>query len=71
MSVADLTQAIEEFMQAWNQNPKPFIWTASVGQIIEKIERARLKMEHLKPGSTLPRKTKRGIICKSIYGTLH
>ena len=48
-------EAIEEFMQAWNHNPKPFIWTATVGDIVKKIERARLKMEHIKPGSTLPR----------------
>jgi len=54
-SVPELKQAIEEFMRAWNQNPKPFIWTASVGKIIEKIERARIKMEQIKPGSTLPR----------------
>jgi len=38
VSVANLKQAIEQFMHAWNQNPKPFISTASVGQIIEKIE---------------------------------
>jgi transposase len=55
LSVSDLNRAIEEFMHAWNQNPKPFIWTASVGKIIERIERARIKMEQLKPGSTLPR----------------
>jgi len=24
-SVPDLKQAIEEFLRAWNQNPKPFI----------------------------------------------
>jgi transposase len=58
-SVPDLNQAIEEFMRAWNQNPKPFIWTASVGKIIEKIERARIKMEQIKPGSTLPRRIKK------------
>jgi transposase len=55
VSVPDLKHAIEEFMRAWNQNPKPFIWTASVGKIIEKIQRARIKMEQIKPGSTLPR----------------
>jgi transposase len=55
VSVPDLKQAIDAFMQTWNQNPKPFLWTASVGQIIEKIERARAKMEKIKPGSTLPR----------------
>src|ERR1700738_447524 len=59
VSVPDLKQAIEEFMQAWNQHPKPFIWTATVGEIIEKIERARVKMEQIKPGSTRPRGKKR------------
>jgi transposase len=58
-SVPDLKAAIEEFMQAWNQNPKPFIWTASVGEIIQKIERARVKMEQIQPGSTLPRGKKK------------
>ena len=46
-------------LQAWNQNPKPFIWTATVGQIIEKVDRARVKMEQIRPGSTLPRGKKR------------
>jgi transposase len=59
VSVPDLKQAIDEFMRAWNDNPKPFIWTASVGQIIEKIDRARTKMEQIKPGSTLPRAKKK------------
>jgi transposase len=61
VSVPDLQQAIDEFMQAWNKNPKPFMWTATVGQIMAKIERARIKMEQIKPGSTLPRgKKKKG-----------
>ena len=55
VSVPDLKQAIDDFMQAWNDNPRPFIWTATVSDIIAKIERARLKMESIKPGSTLPR----------------
>jgi transposase len=58
VSVPDLKQAIDAFLRAWNQNPKPFIWTASVGEIIEKIQRARNKMEQIKPGSTLPRAKK-------------
>src|ERR1039457_5214931 len=59
VSVPDLQQAIDEFMQAWNKNPKPFMWTATVGQIMAKIERARIKMEQIKPGSTLPRGKKK------------
>ncbi len=59
MSVPDLKEAIEEFMQGWNQNPKPFIWTATVEDIIKKIDRARAKVEQIKPGSTLPRGKKK------------
>src|SRR5271154_1508367 len=58
-SVPDLKQAIDEFMQAWNGNPKPFVWTANVGEIIAKIDRARVKMEQIKLGSTLPRGKKK------------
>src|SRR6266478_3680959 len=55
LGVSDLKKAIEEFMHAWNETPKPFIWKASVGQIMEKIDRARIKMEQIKLGSSLPR----------------
>jgi transposase len=58
-SVPDLKQAIDEFMESWNQNPKPFIWTATVEGIVQKIARARAKMEQIKPGSTLPRRKKK------------
>jgi hypothetical protein len=53
VSVPDLEPAIEAFMQAWNQNPRPFIWSATVKDIIKKIDRARVKMEEIKPGSTM------------------
>src|SRR6059036_2192578 len=59
LSVPDLEQAIEKFMDAWNENPKPFIWTATVEDIIKKIDRARAKAEQIKPGSTLPRGKKK------------
>jgi hypothetical protein len=39
-------------MQAWNQNPKPFIRSATVDDIIKKIDRARIKMEQIPPGSS-------------------
>jgi len=54
VSVPELKQAIEAFMQAWNESPKPFIWRATVEDIIKKIDRARVKMEQIKPGSTQP-----------------
>jgi transposase len=54
-SVPDLIQAIETFLAAWNEQPKPFIWTATVEKIMAKIERARAKLEAIKPGCTKPR----------------
>ena len=55
----ELVSAIDQYIAHHNTNPKPFIWTASVGKIIEKIERARIKMEQINPGSTLPRRNKK------------
>ena len=55
MSVPDLQQAIDSFLAAWNAKPKPFVWTATVEEIIKKIERARTKLEQIKPGCSLHR----------------
>jgi len=55
VSVPDLEKAIEEFLAAWNESPKPFVWTATVEDIMKKIERARAKLEQIKPGCTQPR----------------
>ena len=61
VSVADLQTAIDSFLEAWNQQPKPFVWTAKVEDIIKKIERARAKLEEIKPGCTQPRGKKKKI----------
>lgn len=53
-SVADLQNAIVEFMTVWNTQPKPFVWTASVEAILEKIVKCRRRLEELHPGSTNP-----------------
>lgn len=58
-SVPDLKHTIDEFLDAWNDNPKPFIWTATVEDIVKKIARARAKLEQIKPGSTLLRSKKK------------
>ncbi len=55
VSVSDLQEAIGRFLEAWNQAPKPFIWTAKVEDIIKKIDRARARLEQIKPGCTQPR----------------
>jgi transposase len=54
-SVSDLQHAIVEFMTVWNANPKPFVWTASVEAILEKIAKCRRRLEEIHPGSTKPR----------------
>lgn len=59
-SVPDLIAAIEEFMENWNENPKPFVWTATVESILEKLHGCRQTLERIQPGITLPRsRTKR------------
>lgn len=40
-SVDDLIGGILEYINAHNENPKPFIWTASATDILAKVKRAR------------------------------
>jgi len=58
-SVEDLQKAIQEFLDAWNENPKPFVWTATVESIMEKLSRCRQTLEKIQPGCTLPRSRKK------------
>lgn len=51
-SVRDLQRAITAFLDQWNAQPTPFVWTASVERILEKIARARKRLEQIKPGCT-------------------
>jgi transposase len=46
-SVADLERAIDEFMQARNANPTPFVSTATVESILEKLTRCRRRLEQV------------------------
>lgn len=58
-SVDELVAAIEEFLSAWNQKPKPFVWTATVESILAKLARCRQTLEQIQPGCTLPKTRKR------------
>jgi transposase len=40
-SVAELKSAILEYLENHNANPKPFVWTKSASQILEKVVRAK------------------------------
>jgi transposase len=57
-SVTDLERAIKEFMEAWNANPTPFVWTATVQSILEKLARCRRRLEQVQPGCTKPKSRK-------------
>ena len=54
-SVEELQKAILEFLDAWNSDPKPFVWTATVEAIMEKLSRCRQTLELIQPGCTQPR----------------
>lgn len=58
VSVEDLKQAIAEFLAVWNADPKPFVWTATVDSIMEKLSRCKQTLEKIKPGCTQPRMRK-------------
>lgn len=59
VSVAELKEAIEQFLAAWNEAPRPFVWTATVAKIMEKVERARRKLDEIQPGWSVRKKPKR------------
>jgi hypothetical protein len=58
-SVQDLQASIHAFLKVWNEDPKPFVWTATVESITEKLSRCRQTLETILPGCTSPRTRKR------------
>jgi len=46
-SVDELVNAITDYVALHNQNPKPFIWTATASDVLEKVKRARQKLDTL------------------------
>jgi transposase len=44
-SVPDLIAKIEEYLDAHNDNPKPFIWTATADEILAKVARGRVALQ--------------------------
>jgi transposase/transcriptional regulator with XRE-family HTH domain len=70
-SVADLECAIAEFLNAWNENPKPFVWTTTVESIQAKLDRCRQTLEQIKPGCTALRSRTKKIKSPVISRTPH
>ncbi len=44
-SVPDLIAAIDAFLAVYNEEPRPFVWTASADAIIAKVSRCRAILE--------------------------
>jgi transposase len=44
-SVTELKAAIMDYLESHNADPKPFVWTKSAGQILEKVARAKQALE--------------------------
>ena len=40
-SITELVAAIDEHIAIHNANPKPFVWTATASDILEKVKRGR------------------------------
>ena len=47
-SVAALTDAIETWVEHWNDDPKPFVWHKPAEEIIEKVRRGRATLHQIK-----------------------
>jgi transposase len=46
-SVPDLVAAIEAYLTAHNNHPKPFIWTATADDILDKVARGRVALANV------------------------
>jgi transposase len=46
-SVGELTKAIEDHIALHNKAPKPFVWTATASDILEKVKRGRAKLHNM------------------------
>jgi len=47
-SVNDLIAAIEDYLKANNDDPKPFVWTATADHILAKVARGRVALQQVK-----------------------
>jgi len=44
-SVPDLIASIEAYLDAHNNDPKPFVWTATADDILTKVARGRVALQ--------------------------
>jgi transposase len=46
-SVPDLIASIEDYLNAHNADPRPYVWTATAESILAKVQRARTKLQQV------------------------
>ena len=46
-SVPELIAAIEAYLEANNNDPRPFVWTATAEEILDKVRRGRVALESI------------------------
>jgi transposase len=51
-SVAELEEAIDTWVEHWNDDPQPFVWKKTADEIIAKIQRGRATLTHLTNSAT-------------------
>jgi len=51
-SVPNLVEAVLRFIEHWNKEGNPFVWTNKAEDILEKVERCRERLEEIQPGCT-------------------
>jgi transposase len=69
LDVDDLQTAIYEFLSAWNEHPKPFVWTATVDSIVAKLTRCSQTLEQIQPPAAPHEKLAN--VCPANSWTLH
>ncbi|MEN3357744.1 MAG: hypothetical protein V7637_1726 [Mycobacteriales bacterium] len=53
-SVPDLIAAIEAYLQANNNDPRPFVWTATAEEILKKVSRGRVALASIPANNETP-----------------
>ncbi|MSV27432.1 MAG: helix-turn-helix domain-containing protein [Bryobacterales bacterium] len=70
-SIVDATLQAKPEGRAWNNDPKPFVWTATVESIIEKSPVADGRWRRSSPAAPAPGAENERNSCPSISCTLH
>lgn len=58
-NVPDLIRSIFEFIEASNEQARPFVWKATTEELLAKFERCRKRLEEISPGCTISRRRKK------------